>query len=60
MYVSIDLNTVQDGTGKTVYIEPNVNIGIDIKDNVDVSKLRDFQLCMNSYIRDGLNSCLVK
>lgn len=58
IYIDLNLNHCNLGNGKIAAIFPEVRIGMDVNDNVDVVKLRDFQTRLQQFIDEGLNDCL--
>lgn len=58
IYLDVNLNNLCYSDNHIGYIYPQVRIGMDCSDNVDVQKMRDFQKRLQTYIEKGLNECL--
>lgn len=59
IYLDINLDHLCTSNNNIGCVYPNVRIGMDCADNVDVQKLRDFQQKLQRYIERGINDCLV-
>lgn len=59
IYIDMNLNHCVMGNGKIAAIFPEVRMGMDVNDNVDVAKMRDFQTKLQQFIDKGLNECLI-
>ena len=54
----IDLHTVEDGSGKVIYIHPQFNIQVDVNDNFDIKELKELQNNVQTLLENGLNRAL--
>ena len=59
IYLDLHLNNLCGCNGDIGCIYPEVRIGMDCDDNVDVVKLRKFQNNLSRYIDKGLNDCII-
>ena len=59
IFVDLNLDHLTLSNGHISYINPNVKIGVDVDDNVDIEKLRTFKDKLQLYIDRGLNECLI-
>ena len=59
IYLDINLDHLCTSDNHIGCIYPNVRIGMDCSDNVDVQKMRNFQKNLQRYIERGLNDCLI-
>jgi len=59
IYIDTNLTHCTLGNGKIAAIYPQVRIGLDVGDNVDMQKLKDFNERLQSFIDKGLNECLI-
>ena len=60
LYINTPIQILKDGTNKTVYYYPTVEITTDNVENIDPVALRQFQKDLADYIEKGLNNCLIK
>lgn len=58
VFIDLNLDQLQRADGRISYIHPNVKIGVDVDDNIDLEKLRDFKTQLQDYLENGLNNCL--
>ena len=59
IYIDCNLTHCNLGNGNIAAIYPDIRIGMDVNDNVDVVKLRDFQTRLQKFMDKGLNDCLI-
>lgn len=59
IYIDCNLTHCNLGNGNIAAIYPDIRIGMDVNDNVDVVKLRDFQTKLQQFMDKGLNSCII-
>lgn len=57
MYIGIDLTQMKDSFGKIRYVHPKVEMSIDVEDNFDTERLKEFKRGLEEYL-EGLNDCL--
>ncbi len=54
----IDLHTVEDGTGKVIYIQPQFHIQVGVNDNFDIKELKELEENVQTLLQNGLNRAL--
>lgn len=57
MYIDVRLDMVKDAYGNIRCVQPIVNMGIDLEDNFDLEKLKDFKRSLEKCLEE-LNYCL--
>ena len=60
VFIDLNLDQLQRADGRIAYIHPNVKIGVDVDDNIDLVKLREFKNQLQEYLEYGLNKCLIE
>lgn len=60
LYIDLNLEHCEKSSGEIAVVYPHVRIGMDVKDNFDVERLRTFNELLQQFLYEGINKCLVK
>lgn len=60
LYIDLNLEHCEKSSGEIAVVYPHVRIGMDVKDNFDVERLRAFNERLQRFLYEGINKCLVK
>jgi len=60
IFIDTNIDHLYGSDGRISYIHPNVKIGVDVDDNIDLEKLREFKNQLQEYLEYGLNNCIAE
>ena len=58
LYIDLNLEHCEKSSGEIAVVYPHVRIGMDVKDNFDVERLRAFNERLQQFLYEGINGCL--
>jgi len=58
--IYVDTHCALDCNGETIFIEPIVNIQLNVGDKYNMEVLKDVQLKVQNILREGLNKAIVR